>query len=278
MGDGPLPVAIGGLGGSGTRVVASALRSAGYFMGKDLNGAEDNLWFTLLFKRPEILELTTAEVREWIRMYTERLQGALVIDDHIEQLVRTLASTPRPQHTAQWLHARADTFLSGVGQSWGRPWGWKEPNTHLIAEPLLEAKAELRYIHVTRNGLDMAYAGNQKQAQLWGGVFLGETYEPTPRYHLRYWRSATQRALRLNDRFGDRVLLIDYDELCREPQRGLERLFRFVRLSGVDPLVSATEVATPPSAGRWRDHGVENLDPGDVEFALQLSASGRRTS
>ena len=42
MTDGPLPDAIGGLGGSGTRVATSALRSAGYFMGKDLNGAEDN--------------------------------------------------------------------------------------------------------------------------------------------------------------------------------------------------------------------------------------------
>ena len=43
--------AIGGLGGSGTRVFAAMLRHAGVYIGDDLNGPLDNLWFTVLFKR-----------------------------------------------------------------------------------------------------------------------------------------------------------------------------------------------------------------------------------
>ena len=47
------PVAIGGVGGSGTRVVAEVLKCLGFYLGSLLNSSLDNLWFTLLFKRPD---------------------------------------------------------------------------------------------------------------------------------------------------------------------------------------------------------------------------------
>ena len=46
------PVIIGGVGGSGTRVVAEIINLLGFYIGDDLNPAKDNLWFLLLFKRP----------------------------------------------------------------------------------------------------------------------------------------------------------------------------------------------------------------------------------
>ena len=45
------PVVIGGVGGSGTRVIAEILRELKFFIGNDLNGPLDNLTYTLLFKR-----------------------------------------------------------------------------------------------------------------------------------------------------------------------------------------------------------------------------------
>jgi hypothetical protein len=45
-------VFIGGLGGSGTRVVAGAVARLGYYPGGCLNASNDNLIFTELFKRP----------------------------------------------------------------------------------------------------------------------------------------------------------------------------------------------------------------------------------
>lgn len=47
------PVVIGGVGGSGTRVVAELLENLGFYIGSDLNTASDNLTYTLLFKRPK---------------------------------------------------------------------------------------------------------------------------------------------------------------------------------------------------------------------------------
>ena len=46
-------VAIGGLGGSGTRIVVEVLQSQNYFMGNDLIESLDNLHFTRLLKNPD---------------------------------------------------------------------------------------------------------------------------------------------------------------------------------------------------------------------------------
>lgn len=47
------PVVIGGIGGSGTRIVAEILSRWGFYIGNDLNKFNDKLLYTLLFKRPK---------------------------------------------------------------------------------------------------------------------------------------------------------------------------------------------------------------------------------
>ena len=49
----PGPVAIGGVGGSGTRVIAAIVESLGFDPGANLNRPRDDLTFTVLFKRPD---------------------------------------------------------------------------------------------------------------------------------------------------------------------------------------------------------------------------------
>ena len=48
------PVVVGGVGGSGTRVIAQLLQSLDFDMGSDLNESLDDLSFTALFKRPSL--------------------------------------------------------------------------------------------------------------------------------------------------------------------------------------------------------------------------------
>ena len=48
------PVAIGGVGGSGTRVIAAIVESLGFDPGANLNRPRDDLTFTVLFKRPDV--------------------------------------------------------------------------------------------------------------------------------------------------------------------------------------------------------------------------------
>ena len=53
------PVAIGGIGGSGTRLIAQCLKELGFYLGGDLNQANDNLWFVLLFNLENVLSRTS---------------------------------------------------------------------------------------------------------------------------------------------------------------------------------------------------------------------------
>ena len=85
------PVAIGGVGGSGTRLIAQLLREAGFYLGGDLNPALDNRWFTLLFKRPDWYERTL-------------VPGDKVFGDTVETFVAAqkalLDIIVKPRHTA----------------------------------------------------------------------------------------------------------------------------------------------------------------------------------
>lgn len=46
------PIVIGGVGGSGTRLIAEIVMDMGFYLGDMLNQSKDLLYFSLLFKRP----------------------------------------------------------------------------------------------------------------------------------------------------------------------------------------------------------------------------------
>ena len=267
------PVAIGGVGGSGTRLIARLLMELGFFMGGDLNESNDNLWFTLLFKRPEILSAPDEEFGELLRIFVARMTGGGALTGTQALLVNRLAASDRPQHPADWLKLRAASLLAGgrVHAHAGR-WGWKEPNTHVVVDRLQQALPEMRYIHVVRNGLDMAHSANQNQLRLWGTHFIGPGSEVSPYYSLKYWHAVHRRVLRLCEPMGARFLLLNYDRFCSDPEDGLRGLLEFLQLwipvSEFDRL--ARLVRLPGSVGRFRDHGVDIFDPADVAFVARL--------
>lgn len=263
-------VAVGGLGGSGTRLVAAALGDCGIRIGTDLNEALDNLWFTLLFKQESLPTWTAGEVNRRLDLLADRMNGALRVDRELERFIGGLVDT-REQHGTAWLRERALSFVDGSDgpPPPGVPWGWKEPNTHLVAATILQRWPTTRYVHVTRHGIEMAYSSNHNQARLWGPSVLGSAYEATPRYQLRYWAEATRRALALEHDWPGRVLLVDYDDWCDDPAGGLRRLARFLGRPLRTDIVHRSEPTRPPAPRRPDDARAE-LDLADVEFARSL--------
>ena len=77
------PVAIGGIGGSGTRVVVEILQDLGYYVGDDLNPALDNLLFTLLFKRRSLWppESHRPEIDGLLAMFLGLMTGRQEVGD-----------------------------------------------------------------------------------------------------------------------------------------------------------------------------------------------------
>lgn len=272
-----VPIAVGGVGGSGTRLVAEFLRSLQYYLGGDLNPAVDNLWFTLLFKRIELFESHDAQPQfeRAIRIFLTAMTGNGMLIDSDEVWIRNLAKTDRPQHPAIWLGQRADSLLRSIQHRFIRTahWGWKEPNTHIVLDRLVAAIPGLKYIHVLRNGLDMAYSTNQNQLRLWGRQFLKtDQYEINPFWSLKFWCIVHRRIFELARQFPGRILIINFDSLCSAPRDGLPTFCQFLGMaSGASFEESLLGlVRQPESIGRFKLHGLAAFDPDDVCYVRSL--------
>lgn len=261
------------------------MRRSGVFIGTDLNPSLDNLWFTLLFRRPEWrrrhAESGGAAIRRGLGIFAAAMGGKLRPSvgtlRFLGEAVATRARSGEPHLSGwRWSLRRALHMLASKGpDSSAHAWGWKAPITHVYLPTAIEHFPEMRYVHVIRHGLDMAYSQNQAQANMWAGTLERDAdyAQGSPlQLSLRYWYVANRRAIREGQRLGSRFLLVNFDELCRDPATGVERLLAFVdpssRTAQVDELAALVE--PPDSIGRYRELGTRAFSDRDLERVREL--------
>lgn len=258
-------LAIGGLGGSGTRAVAQLFIELGFFMGHDLNTPNDNLLYTLLFKRKDIFVLTEDELTYRIELFYKILASNETLSTEELVFLEDLAHNDNPQHPKEWLLQRVE-HLRITSRQEHAIWGWKEPNTHLIIDKLLKFSPNLKFIYVYRNGLDMAYSSNQNQLKFFGDIFLNEEHiEITPRNALKYWCKVYERILKLKQLYPNNIYLLDFDHLCQESGSALRDIFLFMGLS--DKLSTNKNFndmfQLPSSYQRYQHYSLDDFDDVD---------------
>jgi len=274
-------VAIGGLGGSGTRLLAATVQAAGIDLGARLNPALDNLWFTVLFKRaawsrenPALPEVAVA-VDLFLRAITGGLRGTLRPDEGA-LLSRLRADLP-PHGTWRCgaTASDADTLMDSPAPPGAptRPWGWKEPNTHVFLRPLASRFPGLRYIHVVRGGLDMAFSANTWQARHWGHLYglTRAAGAPLPVHQLRYWTAANRAAMEFGAaHMQGRFLVIPYEDYCARPDWHWPRMRDFLGLPATMALPD--DLVRPTSIGRSQAHELAGFPPDVLSAARDLQA------
>jgi hypothetical protein len=232
------PVVVGGVGGSGTRVIAQLLKTIGFDMGSDLNESLDDLGFTALFKRADLWPVNQHinELNTALRVYlTSRgiLTPKSIASDEHKQRTKKLVSDI--YDTTPWLETgTVEQRLEALSNIAVRPdlWGWKEPNTHILLPFLLSALPNLSYIHVIRDGRDMAHSRNKNQLALWGSMLLGQSInESTPRTALDYWCATHERFLKIAQLHPGRVHTITLESCVEKPLKTLQELLRFLPCS-----------------------------------------------
>ena len=280
------PVAIGGVGGSGTRVFAELVRRHSVHIGEELNGPLDNLWFTVLFKRSGWSQGSPADPEEvaravglFYRAMTAGLRGGLADEDR--QVLEELRTTLPPEGTWQ-SGATADnvTTLMNSGPQpggAGKPWGWKEPNTHVFLPQLDRLIDGMRYVHVVRDGLDMAYAGKTWQVRHWSHLYdLPEDPDtPLPLRQLRFWTAANRRAIDYGTHaMTGRFLVVHYEDFCARPAPHIDRILDFLDLPR--DMALSDDLVRPTSIGRSADRDLGLFPQADLDAARMVMARVRK--
>lgn len=270
----PSPVAIGGVGGSGTRLIASILMNADIYMGDCLNRALDNLWFSTLFRRVETLELNDADFRKLAGLFINTMTERRPFSIEEQHLIEKLSLEDRKRGKDNSVRVGGESMLAVTSQPGNvRRWGWKEPNTHLIIDRWYSILPSMKYIHVMRNGLDMAFSSNQNQLKLWGKYLLEKgQIDVKPRNSLKFWCKIHRRLLDLKPIMGNNFYLLNYDDFCSDPANGLPRLLGFLDLRVADEKLAPLRalISPPESMGRYKKHDIDVFDADDVEFVRNL--------
>lgn len=225
------PVCIGGIGGSGTRVLAQLLINLGFYLGTNINDSLDNFALPL----------------------NEVLENQIPNDARVSKIGRLL-----------------EDFESHMRRHGN--WGWKVPGSFYWLHFIKAYFPRLKYLHLVRSGLDMAYSSNINQVYNWGDLYeLPKSTPPSPNDALAYWLAANSRAeSAMRETLVSDYLIVSFENLCRNPSGETKRICDFLELSynkGVFQKASAF-ISRPSSIDR---HSMFNYEI-DLEPELVFEA------
>jgi Sulfotransferase family len=224
------PLVIGATGGSGTRVVARIAQHAGYDLGRNLNSAEDALEFYSFHD-------------QWInRFVSAERHGATLPKSEMEKMEAEFQSALNRHYSPA---LRADKL-----------WGWKAPRSIYLL-PFLRAQLPgLKFVHVLRDGRDMALSPNQNQLRKHSRAVLDwreRFFSAAPERAMLLWERVNFRAAEFGESELDKnYLRVRFEDLCAKPLDTTAQIINFLG-ARVDPEpISRAEISPPSTLQRWR--------------------------
>jgi len=265
-------IAVGALGGSGTRAIAEVLIQSGIYMGDDLNDPNDNLIFTRLFKNPEWYRKSSdSQKQKRMSLFENYMKFNKLTLQELKELYLAAKSNPT-FHSDTKFYIRSAKKLFSKGKD-STKWGWKEPNTQIYMNELLDFFDELKYIHVLRNGLDMAFSNNKQQLNNWGwkyNILLNgqESDNELAIKQLNYWIESTKDILEKSKKYKNRFLLINHTDFCNNPKTEIDKLCEF---AGINLSIGEKEILyrIPKNTGsnnRYKNKDLSIFESEKIEF------------
>jgi hypothetical protein len=229
--------------------VARIVRDAGLFIGTDLNESEDALRFG---------ELSDKWIDEFLRHRGEL--PVATADSMLDDLRSTLTLHCAPVRESP------------------RRWGWKEPRSIYLLPFFHEHLPALRFLHVVRDGRDMALSQNQNQLRKHGDSAPIPSGLPVPLRSIALWSWVNLNAKAYGEeRLGDRYLRVRFEDLCASPTDVARRILAFFELEAEEEL--AVDLVTPPgSIGRWRERELTLIRDLERVGGAALAAFGYQLS
>jgi hypothetical protein len=169
------------------------------------------------------------------------------------------------------LEAFADVVNQHDGRLGEGLWGWKNPHAYLFLGFLAERLPGMRFVHLIRDGRDMALSPNQNQPTLYGPTLLSDCdLPPGPQRSALFWSEANCWALELGTSIlGHRYLTIRFEDLIDHPEKTVEEIALFVGATPNQQQMDTAAATVVPPATRAR---YLELSP-DRQLALAAACS-----
>lgn len=276
------PLIIGGVGGSGTRLVTEICQSLGYNLGDDLNESLDNLAYTLLFRRYHWYVKNQHKDKKLLTGLNllEKLikKNYFLSIQEIYFLLYSVADTYlHYRDDKKWAFIRIQNIFQKPKNDYALTgWGWKEPNSYLLLPQLINKYPKLKFIHIIRHGLDMALSKNQRQMKNWSGLFFTdwkEGKEATPEDSLRFWIAANNYIKKHGSSLGPaHYLQINFDQLCTEPELITRRITDFldIKLDQQEFNQLLELPKSPPTIGRYKNQDLSVFHDNEIQEVIKF--------
>ncbi|MGH7844735.1 MAG: sulfotransferase family protein, partial [Candidatus Binatia bacterium] len=138
----------------------------------------------------------------------------------------------------------------------GARWGWKNPRSIHLLPFFHKHFPELKFVHVVRDGRDMALSANTVQLFRHGTAILepGHLAAPHPVKAAAFWARVNLCAAS----YGEEKLigqyhLVRFESLCCRPEDTIKDLFAFLGVTSTNLPRALEEVTPPVSMGRWNN-------------------------
>jgi hypothetical protein len=264
------PLIIGATGGSGTRVLARLARHAGYDLGSHSNDADDALAFRTFHDR---------WINRFIAAQHRPVTGRISPGQSLPALAGGDRSGPIPLSQREAAQMAAD-FREAVERHLSRTaaekethWGWKAPRSIYLL-PFLHAQCpSLKFIHVLRDGRDMAFSKNQNQLRKHGAQVLSwreRWLNAAPVRSILLWARVNIGAADFGEtRLQEAYLAVRFEDLCAKPIEMTTRIMQFLGVDLDAESIARAEIAPPQSMGRWRSQPSAVVS--ELEQAAQIA-------
>lgn len=228
------PIVIGGIGGSGTRLVREIVVATGVWMGG------------MVSRKGDSLELY---------FFHNRFLNPLLSDTRRVDYRMTDVSPPVRRSTTDAL-SKALSILRGRSKSPSDAWGFKDPRSIYVLPFLNHLLPGFVFLHVIRDGRDMVLSENKRQLGLHHAALFGEP--PNADLGLaqaRLWNVVNTGAARwASANLPERYHPVRFEDLCNQPEEAIGSILRFLHApASPDKTVELARMVRPNTGvGRWR--------------------------
>ena len=227
------PLIIGGSPGSGTRMFCQIAIDAGIYMGTNTNTtyANDAMEFFKFYAK-------------WVNFWLLRKKRPLSINQKKKMLEEFKA--------CEKLHLESKPANKLL-------WGFKNPRSIHLLSFLHEVYPKMKFLHVVRDGRDVAYTKwGAWVVKKHGKVLLGKEIQ-NARDRLQVWshthiEASSYGESKMNEHNYFRVR---FEDLCFDTKNTIESIQRFWNISNIDLTSTINKVKMVPSIGRWKKHESE---------------------